>query len=319
MTCIGEQRLNPAHDDHSLIASMFDRLPREVQHAGNLIRFVGYQSSGGGPDCLRFFGIETETGIRIPAGLLAWELEQTSWRVRQPTMGREAIVWQEDIHWMWKAKPQSADRASVGEFLAHGAPQWWADGSRKKRRFTVFANAYLDRRKSATPDEVRITDYDPSWPDRFDSMAGWLQDSLGPEIALSIEHYGSTSIPDMPAKPIIDIAVRIPSFEKGRKRALTVLSDETWEYWWYADHMVFIKRKEVMGERTHHVHMAPDGHDLWKGLAFRDHLRSHSDDAGRYASLKRRLAASHGNDRERYTMMKTEFVEEILRKTRRSR
>ena len=80
------------------------------------------------------------------------------------------------------------------------------------------------------------------------------------------------------------------------------------------DKRVFFKRKEIMGERSHHIHLAPAGHDIWKGLAFRDYLRSHGEEAGRYAALKQRLASLYPADRERYTQAKTEFVNEILAK-----
>ena len=66
-----------------------------------------------------------------------------------------------------------------------------------------------------------------------------------------------------------------------------------------------------MGQRTHRVHMAPQGHEIWKGLVFRDTLRSHSEEASRYAALKQELAAGYREDRERYTQAKTEFVRKV--------
>jgi GrpB-like predicted nucleotidyltransferase (UPF0157 family) len=141
-----------------------------------------------------------------------------------------------------------------------------------------------------------------------------LREQLDPDIALRLAHYGSTAIPGMPAKPIIDILVEIPSFSAGRQRALTVMNDPAWEFWLYSGHMVLFRREECMGRRTHHVHLAPAGHDLWKGLAFRDYLRAHPEDAARYAALKRELAQTYRDDRERYTRMKTQFIEEINQK-----
>jgi GrpB-like predicted nucleotidyltransferase (UPF0157 family) len=58
--------------------------------------------------------------------------------------------------------------------------------------------------------------------------------------------------------------------------------------------------------------MAPQGHKLWEGLAFRDHLRAHPEDAARYAALKHELASDYREDRERYTRAKTTFVQEII-------
>ena len=70
-----------------------------------------------------------------------------------------------------------------------------------------------------------------------------------------------------------------------------------------------------MGLRTHHVHMMPEGCEVRKRLAFIDFLRSHTEDASRYATLKRQLAESHLADREKYTDAKTSFVNEIVVKT----
>jgi GrpB-like predicted nucleotidyltransferase (UPF0157 family) len=69
-----------------------------------------------------------------------------------------------------------------------------------------------------------------------------------------------------------------------------------------------------MGKRTHHLHLAPAGHEIWNGLAFRDYLRTHPEEAARYASLKRQLAESHQTDRERYTEAKTEYVKKVTEK-----
>ena len=73
-----------------------------------------------------------------------------------------------------------------------------------------------------------------------------------------------------------------------------------------------------MGHRTHHIHMAPKDHVVWDGLAFRDLLRSHAKERERYAALKRRLAVSFRDDRERYTQAKTEFVLTVTQEALRS-
>ncbi len=82
--------------------------------------------------------------------------------------------------------------------------------------------------------------------------------------------------------------------------------------------MTFVKRDSFQGRRTYHIHMAPKGHELWDAIIFRDYLRTHPIEASRYAELKYGLAAVHENDRERYTLAKTDFVEETLGKARHS-
>ncbi|MDQ7791007.1 MAG: GrpB family protein [Clostridia bacterium] len=263
---------------------------------------------------LSFFGIEVDEIESIPAGMVAWDLSENKWTVWQVKDGRESIIRQEDITWQWLDQLESDSRRSVGEFTVSGPSQWLCSGYSDYREFWMFASAYVGLDKGGFQDQIYLVDYDSSWPEQFKEIADWLQSKLGSDVALHIEHYGSTAIPGMPAKPIIDILVEIPSFEEGKKRALPCLNSEMCEYWWYSGHMVLIKRKELMGERAYHIHMAPRGHGIWKGLVFRDYLRSHPEEAKRYALLKYRLAKSHRNDRERYTQAKTEFVHEIVAK-----
>jgi GrpB-like predicted nucleotidyltransferase (UPF0157 family) len=126
-------------------------------------------------------------------------------------------------------------------------------------------------------------------------------------------------VPGIPAKPIIDILVEIPSFAEAKERALPLLNDVSWEYWWYDNHMVFFKRETPMGKRTHHVHMAPQRHEVWAGLVFRDYIRSHPEAAARYSELKRRLAVEHRADREGYTDAKSAFVRQATARAHQER
>jgi GrpB-like predicted nucleotidyltransferase (UPF0157 family) len=118
----------------------------------------------------------------------------------------------------------------------------------------------------------------------------------------------------MSAKPIIDVMVEVPTLEEARNRIIKLLNSETWEYWWFDDHMAFIKREKFMGKRTHHIHIAPHKHELWNCLSFRDYLQNHKEDALKYEELKRNLAICYEEDRERYTIAKGDFVKEITRK-----
>jgi GrpB-like predicted nucleotidyltransferase (UPF0157 family) len=120
----------------------------------------------------------------------------------------------------------------------------------------------------------------------------------------------------MPAKPVIDVLVEVPSYDDARRVLIPALNDESWEYWWYTDHMIFIKRDMVTGKRTHHIHIAPPGHRLWEGLAFRDYLIAHPETAGEYAALKQELAALFRTEREKYTDAKTAFIRAITDKAR---
>jgi GrpB-like predicted nucleotidyltransferase (UPF0157 family) len=244
--------------------------------------------------------------------MIAWELSDDRWTVWETRGGRPVIAAQHSIAWQWRACSSSAGKRPIGEWaVADPAPS--GDGATAVgREFWVSAHAYVrPREHDASADEVHLADYSSSWPQQFAEFASWLVGYLGPDVALRVEHFGSTAIAGMPAKPIIDVMVEIPSFSEGKKRVLPLLSQEEWEYWWDAGHMVFIKRQKLMGQRTHHVHMAPRGHPLWERLAFRDYLRSHPEEASRYAALKVKLATAFREDRERYTEAKAEFVRQV--------
>jgi GrpB-like predicted nucleotidyltransferase (UPF0157 family) len=313
---VGGQRVIASDGDYEDVlrfyGNLFSKLTKKVKYTGNLTRYVGYQSVVGGKDLLHFFGIEVDRIQDIPAGMVAWDLGNSTWTVWGTQDGRDVIISQDDLEWQWLSPSPSGCGRFTGEFTARLPAELGKKETPDRREFWVSANAYVGLQENdASDDQVHLVDYDPSWPQQFAEIATWLRDHLGSDIVLRVEHYGSTAIPGMPAKPIVDVLVEIPSFAEAKKRAVPRLNSETWEYWWYSGHVVFIKRKKLMGQRTHHVHMAPQGHEVWKGLAFRDTLRSHPEEASRYAALKRELAAGYREDRERYTQAKTEFVRQV--------
>ena len=169
-------------------------------------------------------------------------------------------------------------------------------------------------------DAIVIADYDPFWPQRFEHEAANLRTILAEELIHRIEHIGSTAIPGMPAKPIIDMLVEISSFDRAKAIAIPRLQAQGYDYIWRSDrppgHMMFIKRSSPNGPRTHHLHMAPAGHKLWDRVYFRDYLRAHPEEAQRYAQLKRDLANRFPTDREAYTHGKSAYVQYITAKAR---
>lgn len=303
---VGEARVLSRPDDDEALgfyADLFARLPRDVPHLAEVTRFVGYQSRGVDGRTTHLLAVEVERIDHLPVGLAGWELgpdTSTQW----PGEGAAPVV--APIRWAWRAAPTAATGGLVGEFTMDTG-----------RRFWLSANAYFrPDGRGAVDDSVHLVEPDPAWSRQFAEFAGWLSAALGSDVALRVEHYGSTSIPGIPAKPVIDVLVEVPSFEIAKARVLPVFNTWEWDYWWHDDHMLFVRRTGLMGARTHHVHVAPRDHRLWAGLAFRDHLRSHPADAQAYAALKRELAAAHGRDRERYTQGKSDFVSEILARAR---
>ena len=159
---------------------------------------------------------------------------------------------------------------------------------------------------------VQIGDYNPVWPDRFESERHLLLGLLAPWLAGSIEHVGSTAVPGLRAKPIIDIMAPVRSLEDSRP-AIDALEALQYHYFPYRTDSMHWFCKPSPRARTHHLHLVPFGSQLWADrLVFRDYLRSHPETAAEYAALKECLAEQHRFDREAYTDAKLPFVQRII-------
>jgi GrpB-like predicted nucleotidyltransferase (UPF0157 family) len=160
---------------------------------------------------------------------------------------------------------------------------------------------------------VHIVPYDPDWPGRFAAERTRLLDAIGPWLVTgSVEHIGSTAIPGLAAKPVIDMMAGVESLE-GSRAALVVLERHQYCYAPYRTEVMHWLCKPSPTYRTHHLHLVPLGSPLWvEQLAFRDYLRTHRDVALEYAALKRQLAEAHRLDREAYTTAKAPFVQRVI-------
>jgi GrpB-like predicted nucleotidyltransferase (UPF0157 family) len=158
---------------------------------------------------------------------------------------------------------------------------------------------------------VEIVPYDPAWPRRFEEEAALLREVLRPWLAGAIEHIGSTAIPHLAAKPVVDIMAAVASLDTSRQAIVAV---ETIGYC-YAPYRADAEHwfcKPSPAVRTHHLHLVPiDSRDWVRAIAFRDYLRTHAEAAADYANLKRRLADEHRLDREAYTAAKQPFIDRI--------
>jgi GrpB-like predicted nucleotidyltransferase (UPF0157 family) len=168
------------------------------------------------------------------------------------------------------------------------------------------------RSRGTRPKAIEIVAYDPAWPERFVELGRALRGGLG-EVALRIDHIGSTAVPGLAAKPIIDIQVSVAAFEplEAFRGPLERLG-----YVYRADNSERTKRyfREPPGRRRTHVHVRRAGSfsEQW-ALLFRDYLRAHPDAAAEYAAVKRRLALHYRDDRRAYTDAKGPFLWEVLR------
>jgi len=159
---------------------------------------------------------------------------------------------------------------------------------------------------------VEIVPYDPSWPRLFEEERASLVRVIAPWLAGPVEHIGSTAIPGVAAKPVIDIMAIVESLDASRP-ALEVLAANDYCYAPYRAESEHWFCKPSPAFRTHHLHLVPSGSPLLaEAIAFRDYLRAHADVANEYADLKRRLAREHRLDREAYTEAKTPFIQRVL-------
>ena len=294
----------------SFYGGLFERLPAEARQVSASPRFIGYRNYGDDGITRHFFGIEADAIESIPAGMIAWEVDGAVRTVWRSDGSRERVVSRDAIRWQWL---EQCGLRAIGEFGVRLSADECGSGPGFRNYVLSCVSAAASNRSDGT-DDVDLVEYDPCWPERYQEFEARLRELLGTDIARRIEHYGSTAIPGMPAKPVIDVLVEVPDFAQAKRRAAALLSSAEWEYWWYSGHMVFIGR-DGCGRRTHHVHMAPAGHKLWEGIAFRDHLRLHPEAAARYAALKRDLADRFRHDRERYTTAKTDFVRSIIQQS----
>lgn len=163
---------------------------------------------------------------------------------------------------------------------------------------------------------IIVVPYDLSWPDQFEQERNELLKTIQEWIVGGIEHVGSTAIPGLAAKPVIDIAAGVESLEASRP-AIAILTDAGYCYSPYRPDVEHWFCKPSPAFRTHHLHLVPFRSTLWDDrLAFRDYLRAHPSVAREYEQLKYELAAQYRLDREAYTDAKAPFIARVLQMVR---
>jgi GrpB-like predicted nucleotidyltransferase (UPF0157 family) len=160
---------------------------------------------------------------------------------------------------------------------------------------------------------VIVEDYDPRWPQLFETLRSRISAALG-SLRVAIEHIGSTAVPGLAAKPIIDIDVLLQS-QTDLQHAIERLATLGYEHQGdlgVAGREAFRPPPDVF---PHHLYLcSPDSREYGRHIAFRNHLRGNPEDAQAYGLLKKSLANRYGNDRDGYTRAKTDFIEAILRR-----
>jgi GrpB-like predicted nucleotidyltransferase (UPF0157 family) len=161
---------------------------------------------------------------------------------------------------------------------------------------------------------VRIVDYDPAWPALAEAECGRIAGTIG-EVAVAIEHVGSTAVPGLAAKPIIDLQLAVDAVNARERYVgplerlgyLFVPARESPDYHFFA--------KPPERPRAYHLHVCQAGSEHeFRHIAVRDFLRIHVDEAARYAAVKRQVVARHPQDRLAYIGGKDEYVTALERR-----
>lgn len=159
-------------------------------------------------------------------------------------------------------------------------------------------------------DPILVVDYDANWPSQYEQEKNRILDALGNTV-VDIQHIGSTSVPGLAAKPVIDILLGL---EQVPPSQALVFSLETLSYFYYGELGIPGRHYFRRGvPRTHQIHLVQVDSEFWEThLLFRDFLRAHPNAAQQYEALKRKLAVEFRYDRDRYTSSKAVLIEQRL-------
>jgi GrpB-like predicted nucleotidyltransferase (UPF0157 family) len=162
---------------------------------------------------------------------------------------------------------------------------------------------------------VEVVPHNPLWRDAFEAEAKQVAAAMG-ENVVAIHHIGSTAIPDIYAKPVIDFLVEVRDITEvdGRSPAMESLGYEVMGEYGIPGRRYFRKDNRE-GIRTHHIHAFEAGSaEVERHLSFRDYMIAHPVDAQRYSELKRKLAEEHTRSMDGYIDGKDDFIKEIDRR-----
>lgn len=169
------------------------------------------------------------------------------------------------------------------------------------------------------PEPIIITEYNLEWPHMYEEEKARILGVIRQKV-VAIEHIGSTAVPNLGAKPIIDIMAAVQRMSDSLEciEPLQTLGYEYYFYTEFPERCVFLDGS--VGAGPHHLHMTEFMSDFWiEKLLFRDYLRAHPEVAREYLRLKKEWAAKYGADRDKYeayTEAKTPFIESVLGRAR---
>lgn len=159
---------------------------------------------------------------------------------------------------------------------------------------------------------IRIAAYDAAWARQFEAERTLLERVLEPWLRGGVHHIGSTAVPGLASKPVLDILAGVRDLAESRA-AFEALRCESYRYEPHRPGIAHHFVKTSLGVATHGLHLTEPGSDLWRErLAFRDALRADPTLAAEYETLKLRLVQEHRDDMQAYTAGKRAFVASVL-------
>ncbi|MDD5727335.1 MAG: GrpB family protein [Victivallales bacterium] len=170
-----------------------------------------------------------------------------------------------------------------------------------------------------TAESVEIVNYDSNWLQLFEQEKKHLQADLPEDLIIRIEHFGSTAVPGLLAKPIVDMLIEITDVERGKELIPEILEPQGYDCFWrplgnenIPPYYTWCIRRDSSGKRTHHLHFVKE-HFKDEELRFRNILRTNNTVATEYARLKLELSDKHQYNRIDYTLAKSDFIKQVLK------
>jgi len=173
---------------------------------------------------------------------------------------------------------------------------------------------------------IQLSNYNPKWRKIFELEKQMINENVGSEFIERIEHFGSSSVPNIKAKPYIDILIEVPKqflfapqmiknfLDIGYTCLTEPMKDNEDNY------MILAKGYNIDGTngQVFHIHACPKGHSMLSQIEFRDYLISNPERAKEYETLKIELASKFKNDRSAYRIAKTEFIDKTLKMSKKN-
>jgi len=167
---------------------------------------------------------------------------------------------------------------------------------------------------------ISLVEHNPEWKTLYKNEEDRILSSVGKEIVLRIEHFGSSSIPSIKSKPYIDIIIEVSNELLFENTLIKAFENLGYEYFMVPEregidaYMSFGKGYNLEGEKEQifHIHMCPKENVMWDQLGFRDYLNANAQRAKQYETIKLKLASEFKNDRGSYVLGKTDFVNETI-------